>query len=59
MECKFPNINFSLDGALAGKIEGDIVNQYFGGISSVYYGYTASTGIITIFIRFVLMILIK
>ena len=37
-------LDFSLDGALAGKIEGDIVNQYFGGISSVYYGYTASTG---------------
>ena len=37
-------LTYTLDGYYAGKIVGDLVNKYFGGSKSVYYGYTASTG---------------
>ena len=37
-------LTYTLDGFYAGKVVGDLTNKYFGGSSSVYYGYTASTG---------------
>ena len=37
-------IKFKVDGILAGSFTGDLINNYFGGASEVYFGYTASTG---------------
>ena len=36
-----------LDGKFAGKIENDLIKKYFGGSSSVFYGFTGSTGALT------------
>lgn len=38
------NISYTVDGLLVGSFTGDLVNNYFGGASKVYFGYTASTG---------------
>lgn len=37
-------ISYTLDGITAGSYTGDLINNYFGGASKVYFGYTASTG---------------
>ena len=37
-------LNYTVDGTSAGSYTGDVVNNFFGGVSKVYFGYTASTG---------------
>lgn len=37
-------LTYTVDGRLAGSFTGDLINNYFGGASQVYFGYTASTG---------------
>ncbi|ULC58956.1 tandem-95 repeat protein [Flaviramulus sp. BrNp1-15] len=37
-------ISYTLNGILAGSYTGDLINNYFGGSSYVYLGFTASTG---------------
>ena len=36
-----------VDGNFAGKVEDNLINKYFGGSSSVYFGFTGSTGALT------------
>lgn len=37
-------ISYTVNGIMAGSFTGDLVTNYFGGASKVYFGYTASTG---------------
>jgi hypothetical protein len=37
-------LSYTVDGTLAGSYTGNIVTNYFGGASKVYFGFTASTG---------------
>lgn len=37
-------ISYTVNGIMAGSFMGDLVTNYFGGASKVYFGYTASTG---------------
>ena len=38
------SLEFMVDGKFAGKIEDNLIKKYFGGSSSVFYGFTGSTG---------------
>ena len=40
-------LEFIVDGKFAGKIEDNLIKKYFGGSSSVFYGFTGSTGALT------------
>ena len=41
------SLEFMVDGNFAGKVEDNLINKYFGGSSSVYFGFTGSTGALT------------
>lgn len=37
-------ISYTVDGILAGQLNQDLVNNYFGGAQKVFFGFSASTG---------------